>query len=135
MTVKRMYRSRSDVMLAGVCSGLAKYLEVDPTLVRLSFLLLFFIGMGGLWIYLILWVIMPLEPRQETIKIVDTKPVSVDRPVEMEKGEKKTAGIKKPDVQKTDSKLTIKKDAGAPTTPASSTKKPDQNSPGKDNPK
>jgi phage shock protein PspC (stress-responsive transcriptional regulator) len=49
-------------MIAGVCGGLADYLNVDPTVIRLVFLLLLFAGGGGLFIYLILWVIMPLEP-------------------------------------------------------------------------
>ncbi len=60
--MKRLYRSRSEEMIAGVCGGLADYLNVDPTVIRLVFLLLLFAGGGGLFIYLILWVIMPLEP-------------------------------------------------------------------------
>jgi phage shock protein C len=75
--MKRLYRSRSEEMIAGVCGGLAEYLNVDPTVIRLVFLLLFFAGGGGLFIYLILWVIMPLEPvasaeivevQEETVK-------------------------------------------------------------------
>jgi len=60
--MKRLYRSKSDVMIAGVCSGLAKYLEVDPTAIRLAFVLLLFLALGGFWIYVILWIIMPIEP-------------------------------------------------------------------------
>lgn len=135
MTVKRMYRSRSDVMLGGVCSGLAKYLDVDSTLVRLSFLLLLFVGMGGLWIYLIMWVIMPLEPKEDIIKIVDAKPILVDRSVELEKGEKKAVEIKKLDVKKAGPAKAVNKVASPATKPATTTKKPDQKSPGKENPK
>jgi len=87
MTVKRMYRSRSNIMLGGVCSGIAKYLEVDPTLVRLTFVLLLFIGMGGLWIYLILWVIMPEESKEDTILHVDAKTIEVDRLLELKNRE------------------------------------------------
>lgn len=48
-------------MIAGVASGLAKSLNVDPTLVRLGFVLLsIFVG-GGLLLYVVLWVILPLE--------------------------------------------------------------------------
>ena len=68
--MKRLYRSRTDVMIGGVCSGIAKYFEVDPTAVRLAFVLLLFAGGGGLWIYLVLWIIMPLEP-QESENVVD----------------------------------------------------------------
>lgn len=59
---KRFYRSQNDRMIAGVCSGLAQYLVVDPTIVRLIFLLLFFLGGAAIPVYLILWVITPVEP-------------------------------------------------------------------------
>jgi len=59
---RRLYRSNNDKMIAGVCSGLAQYLVVDPTIVRLIFLLLFFIGGAAIPIYLILWIITPIEP-------------------------------------------------------------------------
>ncbi|GAP12010.1 phage shock protein C (PspC) family protein [Bellilinea caldifistulae] len=62
MQTKRLYRSRQDRMLGGVCGGLAEYLGLDPTVVRLVFLLLFFLGGQGLLIYLIMWLIVPEEP-------------------------------------------------------------------------
>ncbi len=62
MNTKKLYRSKTDRMIAGVCGGLAQYLAVDPTIVRLVFLLLFFVGASAIPIYLILWVITPLEP-------------------------------------------------------------------------
>jgi phage shock protein C len=62
MESRKLYRSRSDKMLAGVCRGLAQYLNLDTTVVRLLFVLLFFLGGHGLLIYLILWILMPVEP-------------------------------------------------------------------------
>ncbi len=62
MQTKRLYRSRQESMLGGVCGGLADYLGLDPTVVRLVFLLLFFLGGQGLLIYLIMWLIVPEEP-------------------------------------------------------------------------
>jgi phage shock protein C len=62
MQTKRLYRSRQERMLGGVCGGLADYLGLDPTVVRLIFLLLFFLGGQGLLIYLIMWLIVPEEP-------------------------------------------------------------------------
>jgi phage shock protein C len=59
---KRLYRSNTDKMVAGICGGLAQYLAVDPTIVRLVFLLLFFAGGSAIPIYLIMWIITPLEP-------------------------------------------------------------------------
>ena len=57
----RLYRSRDDKMIAGVCGGLAKYLRIDATLVRLFFLLLGIASGIGLPVYLIMWVIVPYE--------------------------------------------------------------------------
>jgi phage shock protein C len=63
MESRKLYRSRSDKMVTGVCSGLARYLNLDMTVVRLLFVLLFFLGGHGLLIYLILWILMPVEPQ------------------------------------------------------------------------
>ncbi len=58
----RLYRSRTDAMLGGVCGGIARYLGVDVTLVRLVAVLLV-LGNGiGVLPYLLLWIIVPLEP-------------------------------------------------------------------------
>ena len=63
MESKKLYRSNTDKMIAGVCGGLGKYLGVDPTLIRLIFALLVFFGVGsGLLVYVILMIVMPLEP-------------------------------------------------------------------------
>ncbi len=59
---KRLYRSNSDKMIAGVCGGLAQYMALDPTVVRLVFILLALAGGPGLLIYLIMWLITPQEP-------------------------------------------------------------------------
>jgi len=58
---KRLYRSEHDRQIAGVCGGLAEYFNIDSSLVRLVFLLLFIFGGNGLLIYLLLWWIMPDE--------------------------------------------------------------------------
>lgn len=59
---KRLYRSKTERMIGGVCGGLAQYLNLDPTLVRLFFLLLLLIPGPGALIYIIMWAITPLEP-------------------------------------------------------------------------
>ena len=58
---KRLTRSRTDVILGGVCSGLANYLGIDPVFVRIFFILVGVFGGFAVLLYLILWVIMPLE--------------------------------------------------------------------------
>lgn len=62
MEPKRLYRSRSERMLAGVCGGLAEYFQVDPTLVRLVFVFFALFGGPGFLAYLIMWVVVPEEP-------------------------------------------------------------------------
>lgn len=58
---QRLYRDTNDSVLGGVCSGMAKYWNVDPILPRLLFVLLFF-GFGtGLLLYIIMWLIIPKE--------------------------------------------------------------------------
>lgn len=60
---RRLYRSRTDRMLGGVAGGLAEYLEVDSTLVRLAFVALFFAAGAGFLAYLIAWLVIPKEPE------------------------------------------------------------------------
>lgn len=57
----RLVRSRTNVMLGGVCAGLANYLSLDPTLVRLFFVLLALASGTGVLIYLLLWLVIPAE--------------------------------------------------------------------------
>jgi phage shock protein C len=61
---KKLYRSRTERWLVGVCGGIAEYFDIDPTVIRVIFILAGFIMGGGLWIYLILWIIMPLNPDE-----------------------------------------------------------------------
>jgi phage shock protein C len=62
--MKRLYRSRDERMVAGVAGGIGEYLDLDPTLLRLAFVALTLAGGGsGLLAYLILAIIMPLEPE------------------------------------------------------------------------
>jgi phage shock protein PspC (stress-responsive transcriptional regulator) len=59
---RRLMRSSTDKMIAGVCSGLADYFDLDPTLVRVIWVLAFFCAGTGLFAYIILWIILPLAP-------------------------------------------------------------------------
>ena len=58
MEKKRLYRS-DDKMLAGVCAGVAEYFDIDPTLVRLGWVVLSFIGCSGVLAYIIAAIIIP----------------------------------------------------------------------------
>jgi len=59
---KRLMRSKTDKMIAGVCGGIANYLNLDPTIVRVAYVLLsIFTVFAGVLAYIILWLIMPEE--------------------------------------------------------------------------
>ncbi|MEW5829727.1 MAG: PspC domain-containing protein [Chloroflexota bacterium] len=61
-----LYRSVKNQMLAGVCAGLGEYLNMDPTVVRLIFILLFFVtGPGVLLAYFIMMLVIPAEPLEQ----------------------------------------------------------------------
>lgn len=55
---KKLYRSSSNKMIAGVCAGLGEYFGVDPTIVRIIFVLLGIAGGPGVLLYLIMWVLV-----------------------------------------------------------------------------
>ncbi|MBD8898257.1 PspC domain-containing protein [Rhodanobacter sp. DHG33] len=59
---KRLYRSRQNRTLAGVCGGIAEYLGWDPTMVRVAWIILTLLGGSGILIYLIFWLVMPEAP-------------------------------------------------------------------------
>ena len=59
---RRLYRSRTDRKLAGVCGGLAQYFNIDATLLRVLFVVLALLGGPGLVIYLLMWILVPDEP-------------------------------------------------------------------------
>jgi phage shock protein C len=64
--MKRLYKSRKEKMIDGVCGGIAEYANVDPTIIRLIFFLLIFAGGAGIILYLIAMIIMPRKPFEET---------------------------------------------------------------------
>ena len=57
--VRKFYRDAENKRIAGVCSGLALYLNIDVTLVRIIFLVALIFGSAGFWIYLVLWIVAP----------------------------------------------------------------------------
>lgn len=58
-TQSRLLRSKEDRILGGVCGGLGRYLELDPVLFRLAFILLLLAGGSGVLFYIIAWIIIP----------------------------------------------------------------------------
>jgi phage shock protein C len=56
---RKLYRSQTQRMIAGVCGGLAEYFNVDATLMRVLFIILAVFGGSGLVIYAVMWIIVP----------------------------------------------------------------------------
>lgn len=67
---KKLYRSRTDRMIAGVCSGLGKYFEIDATLIRLVFVVMAILGGHGVLAYIICLILIPLEPEDKPAEAV-----------------------------------------------------------------
>lgn len=72
-TPKRLYRSRTNRMIGGVCGGIADYFAIDPVLVRLVFAAMIFGAGFGFGLYVILWIVVPEQgaadqPAEERVK-------------------------------------------------------------------
>jgi len=72
---KKLYRSEKDTIIAGVAGGLGEFFELDPSILRLIFIIMLFAGGSGFWVYLILWLILPKKseldsdlPMEETMR-------------------------------------------------------------------
>lgn len=63
----RLYRDENEKILGGVCGGLANYLRIDPTIVRLVFALITFMGGSGILLYILLWVILPSRSLENVV--------------------------------------------------------------------
>jgi phage shock protein C len=63
--IKKLYRSRSDRIIGGVCGGLGEYLSIDPTVIRILYVLFALTGGSGIFIYLILLLIIAEEPWEK----------------------------------------------------------------------
>ena len=66
-----LYRSETERMLGGVCGGLGEYLSLDPVFIRLFFVLLLFGHGSGLFLYFVLWVIMPNKSDVQEGKTIE----------------------------------------------------------------
>jgi len=63
--MKKLYRSRTDRMIGGVCGGLGEYLSIDSTVIRILYILFALTGGSGIFIYLILLLVIPEEPWEK----------------------------------------------------------------------
>ncbi|MBN2043844.1 MAG: PspC domain-containing protein [Anaerolineales bacterium] len=77
---RRLYRSRSDRMIAGVAGGLGEYLNIDATIVRLLFVFFALAGGPGLLVYIVMLLVVPEEPlgAAETVVEVEVEEESAE---------------------------------------------------------
>jgi phage shock protein PspC (stress-responsive transcriptional regulator) len=69
-------RSSTDKKIGGVCAGLADYFDLDPTIVRVVWLLAIFFAGTGLLVYIILWIVLPIAPAAPAYSVTTpTAPV------------------------------------------------------------
>ena len=83
---KKLYRSKKDSMIAGVCGGIAEYFDVDSTLIRLLTVLFVLLGGAGVAVYIIAWIIIPKNTEQVSDGKFDKGEESKKR---LKKGQKK----------------------------------------------
>ncbi len=62
--IKRIYRSKKDKAIAGVCGGIGEYLNIDPTIIRIFWAASIFAGGFGIFAYILCWIIIPENPNQ-----------------------------------------------------------------------
>jgi len=60
--MKKLYRSRTDRKIAGICGGLGEYFNIDPVITRILFVALTFGDGAGLLTYIIMWIFVPAKP-------------------------------------------------------------------------
>ncbi len=67
VVAKRLMRSSTDKKLGGVAAGVADYFDIDPTIVRVVWLIAIFCGGLGFLLYVILWIVLPLAPANTVV--------------------------------------------------------------------
>lgn len=100
---KKLYRSNKDKMLGGVAGGLAEYFEIDPTLVRIIFVVSLFAGGAGVLAYIILWIVVPEEPY------TFTKPASAAENNQNEESSETSGETAQPDNEEYNQAMTDQK--------------------------
>jgi len=66
--MKKLYRSATDKKIAGVCAGIAEYFNIDPTIIRIIFVILLLPGgLPGVVPYVLLWILVPVAPGPKII--------------------------------------------------------------------
>ena len=76
MENRRLSRNSMNRVIGGVCSGLAEFFGLDVALVRIAFVIAFLFASFGFWLYIILWIVLPVEGQQSTVNSQQSESVS-----------------------------------------------------------
>jgi phage shock protein C len=69
--MKRLYRSKKEQMLGGICGGFAEYIDVDPSIIRLVLVVLIVLSWGlFILVYIAAWIIIPASPEESTLQTI-----------------------------------------------------------------
>lgn len=66
---KKLYKNPAKKKIGGVCQGVAEYFDLDPTIVRVVWGVLFFCYSFGFWLYILLWIVLP--DKEDALGIID----------------------------------------------------------------
>ena len=76
MENRKLSRNSMNKVIGGVCSGLAEFFGLDVALVRIAFVIAFMFASFGFWLYIILWIVLPVEGQQSTVNSQQSESVS-----------------------------------------------------------
>lgn len=72
--MKRLYRSRRERILGGVCGGIGTYVDTDPNIIRILWIILTLVSIGiGVVVYIVAWILIPGEPEPSGTTIIDAE--------------------------------------------------------------
>ena len=80
MENRKLSRNSMNRVIGGVCSGLAEFFGLDVALVRIAFVIAFMFASFGFWLYIILWIVLPVEGQQSTVNSQQSESESVSKP-------------------------------------------------------
>ena len=66
MAKKKLYRSEKNKVIAGICGGLGEYMDIDPVVIRLAWVIFTLLGGAGILAYIIAWIIIPPAPKRKS---------------------------------------------------------------------
>ena len=91
MENRKLSRNSMNKVIGGVCSGLAEFFGLDVALVRIAFVIAFMFASFGFWLYIILWIVLPVEGQQSTVNSQQSE--SVSESVSVSKSESKVKSV------------------------------------------